>query len=156
MNRAVLIEELMKAKIGSKYLKSLVNMYSETSYIPKITRNLLGDEITTDFGVTQGKSSSANIFSFYISDMPKSMNQNISNDYMDPFNLLQLADDSTILADNFRSLGEKTKKVLDYLDRKYLHVNINKTKYIEFSKNPHLLDLVVVDEKRNIYPVKQS
>ena len=70
--------------------------------------------------------------------------QNIQlGDFMDPFNILQLADDSSILADNFVSLHTKMEKILDYADKKIIYVNMEKTKYIEFNSNPSLNDIKI-------------
>ena len=63
------------------------------------------------------------IFSSYISDMPQCINNNDCNDFMDPFNLLQLADDSSILADNLNSPRIKAKKIFDYSESKFLYIN---------------------------------
>lgn len=128
MNRAELLKQLMNLGIGKKFLNSLKNIYLETSYRPKISSTSMGDEIVTDYGVTQGKSSSANLFSCFISDMPQSVQDCNVNDFMDPLNVLQLADDSSILADKTNSLCSKTKNILDYYDAKYLHANVPKTK----------------------------
>ena len=70
------------------------------------------------------------------------------NDFMDPFNILQLADDSSILADNLDSLRIKTMKMFDYSTDKFQNVNIDKTKYMEFNENATLEDLTI-DEMRN-------
>ena len=48
-------------------------------------------------------------------------------DYMDPLNILQLAGDRNILAENLRSLQIKTTNVIEYSNTKYLQVNIDKT-----------------------------
>ena len=56
-------------------VRNVFNMYKETSYIPQIDRNRMGEEISTMFGVTQGKNSSCDIFSFYTSDMPNCFQQ---------------------------------------------------------------------------------
>ena len=44
-------------------------MYKKTSYLPKLSNVETGAEIVTDHGVTQGKTTSANFFSLYVSDM---------------------------------------------------------------------------------------
>ena len=59
----------MQNNIEDRYLQNFKNMYTDTSYIPRISNNEIGEEINTEYGVTQGKCSSANIFSFFVSDM---------------------------------------------------------------------------------------
>ena len=64
-------------------------------------------------------------------------------DFMGHLDLLQMADDTTILADNFLSLTEKVKTVIEYSKKKYLEINILKTKYMEMSINPTMNDLYI-------------
>ena len=154
-NRAEMAKQLIKNNIGSKFLQNFKNMYTDTSYIPKISNKEIGEEIKTEYGVTQGKSSSANIFSFFVSDMHNKLQQNFLGDFMDPLNVLQLADDTNILADNFRSLQIKTKNVIEYSDTKYLQVNVDKTKYMEMSHNPTLANMEISHNK-TIEAVKPS
>ena len=68
------MKDLMKDGIGSLFLKNLFNMYSIIHYLPKTSRNLMHDDpIISKHGVTQGRNSSCNIFSYYISDSRKAM-----------------------------------------------------------------------------------
>ena len=97
VNRVEMIKQLMKLGIGSKFLRSLRSMYLEKLYVPKISMYSIGEEFSTDYGITQGKDSSANIFSSYISDIPQSIRPNNPPDFMDSYNIIQLADDSSIL-----------------------------------------------------------
>ena len=62
INRALLLEKLMNKGAGSKYVKALYESYTYTSYKPKISEKYTGAAIDT-------KISSANLFSFYVSDM---------------------------------------------------------------------------------------
>ena len=66
-----------------------------TSYVAKISENEVGSEIWTKHRLTQGKNSSASLFSYYISDMPDSISNIKPADFFDPLNLFQVADDST-------------------------------------------------------------
>ena len=64
LNRAILMTDLMNKGIGKKLLYALFTMYSNTSYTPKIAKNLVGDPIDTAFGVTQGRKSSGNLYAY--------------------------------------------------------------------------------------------
>ena len=77
---------------GSQLTKAIANMYIVTGYLPRLRGNKLGEIITTKYGVTQGRKSSSTIFSFYVSDMAKSLDNITTYDFMDPFNIAQLAD----------------------------------------------------------------
>ena len=66
-----------------------------------------GDEIKTNYGITQGKNSSCNFFSFNISNMPQCFNNLVTTDAIYSINLLKLADDTVIIADSIDSLHRK-------------------------------------------------
>ena len=55
-----------------------------------ISRNQLGNSIYKGHGVPQGRKSSSNHFS-YVSDLGDAVNEIDTNDFLDPFNLAQLA-----------------------------------------------------------------
>ena len=118
-------------------------MYSDTSYVAKISANEVGPEIKTQHGLTQGKNSSASLFSYYVSDMPEAISDTIPRDFFDPHNIFQVADDSTPLADSKESLAKKTKRIFDYSSEKYVIINVPKTKYMEFSRNPDLTKMEI-------------
>ena len=148
MNRAKLLEKMIDNNAGSTFVRSISSMYEHTEYIPKIDNSTLDKAITTEHGVTQGRKSSANFYSMYVSDMADSL-ENISNNYMDPCNLLQLADDTATLASDIESLKDKILALLAYSDTNFQRANISKTKYLHFSCTPHT-DPLQLDEQRFI------
>ena len=145
MNRPRLMKDMMKDGIGSTFLRNLNNMYSEIRYLPKLSLNQMDDPIISEHGVTQGRASSGNLFSYYISDMSKPMDEKSYSDFMIA-NLLQLADDSIVLADNLKSLSLKLTDVLKYCQDKLTIVNMDKTNYMEFSDEPSLVSIEVEDQ----------
>ena len=147
LNRAILMSDLMEKGIGRKLLHALYTMYSNTSYTPKITNNLVGDPIITKYGVTQGRKSSGNLYAFAISDLPKSLNDGTLNDFMDPFCVAQLADDTTITAESLASQTIKFQKVIDYTKVKHQHINTKKTKYMHMSCQPITTPISLNDNK---------
>ena len=62
-NRAEIISKLIEKGCGKLFT-------SCTSYIPTVN-NKIGPEIRTCYGVAQGRHSSPNLYSFFVSDMPK-------------------------------------------------------------------------------------
>ena len=54
-NRADLLTFLMKNNAGDRFVKALARMYIQTSYIPRINNNRLGNAIISKCGVTQGR-----------------------------------------------------------------------------------------------------
>ena len=98
LNRPKLINKMMERGIGGNYAHALYDMYTHTTYTPKLSPTELGEAIEMKHGATQGRSSSANYYSFYVSDMTDSLKSLSKQDYLDPNCLAQLADDSTIFA----------------------------------------------------------
>ena len=116
-------------------------MYVESLYAPKINKNQLGDNISTRHGATQERASSTNLFSFYVSDMGSALNDVDSNDFLDPYNLIQLADDTILLAEYFESLHRKFAAIFKYSKDKYQIPNVKKTFYPNFSKRPTMIPM---------------
>ena len=87
------------------------------------------------FGVTQGKNSSCDIFSFYTSDMPGCFqNENLGEDPLSHLmKLLQLADDTVTGALSLSSLSDNFGKIFDYSHKKFTKVNYDKTQFMCFS-----------------------
>ena len=146
-NRAILIQDMMKKGAGKKLVQAINCMYSSTSYTPKIDKNSIGDPIVTSYGVTQGRKSSSNLFAFAISEMPESVRNIIPKDFMDPFCMAQLADDTSISAESLVSMTNKFHHVIKYSDIKHQHINTSKTKYMHMSTNPIQLPVILENEK---------
>ena len=134
-NRMKIVKDLIEKGCGSQLTRAIANMYIETEYIPKLKGNSLSDPISTKFGVTQGRKSSAPLYSFYVSDMRNALVGIETSDFMDPFNLEQLADDTAILAETLQSLKTKAEAILLYSEGKLQAPNIKKTFYCNFTED---------------------
>ena len=150
-NRCELISKLMNNGCGAQFTNAVAKMYASTSYIPYVN-NKLGDEIETSSGVAQGRNSSPDLYSFYVSDMPKCTDSIVTSDFMDPNIIAQLADDTALLAEQFASFKEKTKCLLDYSSANYQVPNIPKTVFCHFAANPTLSPMII-DENISISSV---
>ena len=75
-----------------------------------------------------------------LSDLPK-------DDFMDPYCLLQLADDTNVLAESLKSLRIKFSALFDYSSEKYQHINTKKTKYMHMSESPIMDPIILVWKK---------
>ena len=135
LNRKLLIEKLKKRQAGSKFIGAIQRMYVYTSYKPKISESMLGESIATKHGVTQGKKSSANLYSFFVSDMGTCLKE-YEEDFMDPVNLCQLADDTATAAASSRTMGMKLGSLFLYSEENDQHANLGKTLYVHLSKQP--------------------
>ena len=76
--------------------------------------------------------------------MPSCINVDV-NDFTNPYCLLQLADDASILADSIVSLKNKIGDIMSYSVEKHLEINILKTKYMEMCNDPSLEDILFSD-----------
>ena len=148
LNRKRLMEKLCQKQAGKRFTQAIHNMYQTTAYIPKISTSKLGDKISTDHGVTQGKESSANLYSFYVSDMSSYLNH-YTTDFRDPLNLVQLADDTATMASLTNSLCQKIRSLFSYSDDNFQIANVGKTKYLHLSLNP-FTDPLQIDENQYV------
>ena len=150
-NRARIVTKLIEKGCGSLFTNAIAKMYESTTYIP-VTNNKLCEEIPTAYGVAQGRHSSPNLYSFYVSDMPQCTDDLGDDDFMDPFNLAQLADDTVVLAETVNSFKKKMNCLLTY-SKKILQVpNISKTVFCHFSENP-ILETIDIGENSYISSV---
>ena len=148
VNRAKLLLKLMKDGCGKKFVHAVANMYGESTYAPKLNESQLGNGITTNHGVTQGRKSSGNFFAYYIADMAESVRNVNTTDFLDPYNLLQLADDTTLLAEYFVSLQKKFIKLIQYSQAQYQVPNVKKTVYAHFAKEPTSTPIEIDDHTK--------
>ena len=125
-NRAYIILKLMSKGCGRVFTEAISKMFQATTYIPSY-ENKLCEEITTSYGVAQGRNSSPNFYSFFVSDMPRCTASLRNKDFIDPHNLAQLADDTAVLADGLFLLGEKMGCVIKYSEQIYQVPNVPKT-----------------------------
>ena len=117
--------------------------------------NNIGNKITTAYGVTQGRNSSLDIYSFYVSDMPNCTDQLPNIDYMDPHNIAQLADDTIVLASDLHSLKNKVNCLLTFSDEHYQSPNIEKTFYCHFTQFPSF-ESIQINEEMSIKCKKEN
>ena len=134
-NRAGILTCLMNDRCGSGIVKAISNMFTTSTYFPKSNKNYLCNGITTDYGVTQGRRSSGSFFSYYVSDMPKALNDIQYNDFMDPLSLAQLADDTAIYVELIDNLIVKFRKIFKYSREKKQVPNVKETYYKNLQGN---------------------
>ena len=153
-NRYLLTKTLTDNGIGKRFLKTFANSYETTDYIIKTSPNTIGNSISTDHGVTQGKTTS-DYFSCFISDMGSSLvNSSHTNDFMDPFSLLQLADDTTVTADNLQSFTTKMDLIARYSQEKYLKIHPSKSKYLHITDHAPMSVDIVINEGLTLKPLE--
>ena len=145
VNRAHILNHLREKGAGAKFVKAIASMYGETYYVPKVC-NRIGEAITAKHGVTQGRQSSTSLFSFEVHEMAEHTVVNESP--LNGIDLLQLADDTALLADDKYILLAKFIKCLIFSDDCFMSANIQKTVYLHLSDVPDTDDLIIDDSKR--------
>ena len=135
-NRAKMVLKLIDKGCGRTFTESIFKMFHSTTYVPS-TNNKLCEEISTAYGVAQGRNSSPDLYSFSVSDMPKCTDLLEEKDFIDPHNLAQLADDTAMLSGGgLQLLGKKMKCLLDYSRDIHQVPNIPKTVFCHFAAKP--------------------
>ena len=140
-NRIDIINYLLKKGAGKVFVQSVANMYDKTYYIPNINKNNYGEAISTQHGVTQGRKTLANFFSFNISDISSVIS--VKSTFLKNINLLQLADDTSMLVETLREIFTQ---VLAYSKRKFMVANLKRTFYMEMCKHPVNIPLTIDDD----------
>ena len=145
-NRANIVSDLMRDGCSGAMVRAIAKMLTTSTYCPKSGKNQVSDGIDTDYGVTQGRCSSGSIFSYYVSNMSSAFDPDETDDFMDPYNLAQLADETALYATTIRNLIFKFSAILSYSKDRCQIPNIPKTKYCHFSDNPSTDPLVIDDD----------
>ena len=135
-----------------------MNSYESTSYVVKASANERGDSIKTDQGLTQGKTTSSSYFSLFVSDMPDGLADSNKPDFMDPFYLLQLADDTTITAEIIHSFIQNMSNVAKYSLEKFLRIHLTKSKYFHLTNDPlaKLTDDILLGNGITLKPIVED
>ena len=113
----------------------------------------LGEPISSRNGVPQGRKTSANLFSFYISDMGESIK--VEKSFLHPVCILQLADDTAIIADSKETLSNIFNQLIKYSENKLMSGNLTKTFYIHL-KEAGIDDAIKINNKDKIYSAKNG
>ena len=135
LTRFLLCQDMMNERFGKRFIMNFMNSYKSTNYIVKATAHERGESIKTDQGVTQGKTTSPNYFSLFVSDMPDGLSNTGKSDFMDPLYLLQLADDTTIAAEFIQSFIQNMTTIAKYSYDKFLRIHGTKSKYFHLTNN---------------------
>ena len=155
-NRYTLCEDMMKKQFGKRFITNFMNSYESTSYVVKASSNERGESIKTDQGLTQGKTTSANYFSLYVSDMPDGLNLGGNADFMDPHYLLQLADDTTVTAEIVRQFIQNMTTIVKYSIEKFLRIHPTKSKYFHLTDYEKMIDDIILDDGITLQAIKEG
>ena len=90
--------------------------------------------------------------------MPDGLSNNNNPDFMDPFYLLQLADDTTITAEIVQSFVQNMSTVAKYSLEKFLRIHLTKSKYFHLTNNPDskLLKDILLGDGITLKPIVED
>ena len=100
----------MKKGCGKFLTSAITKTLSTSVYHPKISSNRLGEGIESVHGVTQGRKSSTNLLSFYLSDMTSAFEYTKYDDFMQPCDFAQLDDGTVLYVDSIESIDINAEK----------------------------------------------
>ena len=136
----MLIQKLEHYGIRERALQLLINYFSNRKqyYCSGVT---LSDSLNISCGVHQGSVLGPLLFTIYINDICNSLctcsNKQCNLNCLHDVSLILFADDKNLFAEDNEdaSLFEKAdnclKKIAQYIDANYLHINLDKTKYMK-------------------------
>ena len=67
--------------------------------------------------------------------MPNGLASANNGDFMDPFNLFQLADDTTVIAEVIRSFIQNMTNIARYSQEKLLRIHLTKSQYLHITND---------------------
>ena len=136
--------------ISGKLFDIIKNMYKKAKSSVALTAEKQSDVFTCNIGVRQGEHLSPLLFSIYLHDLKSFISQkcnglrdieNLQKEHLHEeivtffkLYILLYADDTVILAENPNDLRASLDEMKKYCDTFDLHINVNKTKILIFSR----------------------
>ena len=138
IDRAALFTKLLKTGVSSKCTNIIKNMYSKM----KLEVRGQGEHsyFSSNCGLLQGESTSPVLFSLFVNDLEKSLdNETIGVNIQDTvMKLLMFADDSVIFSGSREGLQLGISSLYEYCQKWGITVNVAKTKIVVFRKGGKL------------------
>ena len=150
INRSTLWSKMLASGISGKLFDVTKNMYEKAKSSVALTAEAQSDFFTCNIGVRQGENLSPLLFSIYLHDLKSFISrtrngvkdienmqrEHLYEEFVTYFKLciLLYADDTVILAENPKDLQASLDEMKKYCDSFDLHINVNKTKILFFSR----------------------
>ena len=130
-------QRLWNLGVSTKILDLLQNLYQESKTIIRL-HDGHSEPIELTEGLMQGDSLSPLLFSLYIWDIEKTLQEDGSNgialNAWKQLHVLLFADDTVVIAPTLKALEKKITTLEKYLDELELKVNLEKTKIVIFGR----------------------
>ena len=141
VDRELLLYRLLLYNIDGKIYRAVKNLYSNTTSCIRLN-NLYTPFFEIDSGVRQGDTLSPTLFSLYLNDLVKEINNlnlGIKVDNNTMVSILLFADDMVLMANNECDLQNMLDCLQNWCLKWRLRVNLDKTKVIHFRNNRKLV-----------------
>ena len=141
---------MLSCGISGKILNVIKNMYIKAKSSVSLTAEAESDSFPCNIGVRQGENLSPLLFSIYLQDLKSFISRkcdglkdigNMQKEHLDEeivtyfkLYILLYADDTVILAENPNDLQASLNEMEKYCDTFDLHINVNKTNILIFSR----------------------
>ena len=141
---------MLSCGISGKILNVIKNMYIKAKSSVSLTAEAESDSFPCNIGGRQGENLSPLLFSIYLQDLKSFISRkcdglkdigNMQKEHLDEeivtyfkLYILLYADDTVILAENPNDLQASLNEMEKYCDTFDLHINVNKTKILIFSR----------------------
>ena len=141
---------MLASGISGKLFDIIKNMYEKAKSSVALTAEKQSDFFTCNIGVRQGENLSPLLFSIYLHDLKSFISQkcnglkdieNLQKEHLHEeivtflkLYILLYADDTVILAENPNDLQGSLDEMKKYCDTFDLHINVNKTEILFFSR----------------------
>ena len=150
INRSTLWSKMLASGISGKLFDVIKNMYEKAKSSVALTAEAQSDFFTCNIGVRQEENLSPLLFSIYLHDLKSFISrkcnglkdvenmqrEHLYEEFVTNFKLciLLYAEDTVILAENPKDLQASLDEMKKYCDTFDLHINVNKTKILFFSR----------------------
>ena len=130
--RDKLLNKLLKYDIKGNFFNTIKNIYCNDEACIKISNNEITENFNINQGVKQGCILSPLLFNIYLSDLPKILDEDLTNTNPNATHpsCLLWADDIIMLSENEEGLNEMLKSLGGYCKENELTLNVNKTRFL--------------------------
>ena len=141
VNRQTLLELLKQRGCGKNFLHAIANTLRRTS-------NIIGNaRFDASAGVRQGGSCSCSLFTLYVDEIIRRINQHGNDDFLESMHCLMLMDDTAVLATSRNAMEQKLNLLWNSTCEIDMRIHPGKSQYIVINSSDemafHLGDITI-------------